>query len=108
MDLAQISKTIFGSKLNRSVDATPHETANVKPIQLKRFVNLELDISGWYAMGHHDPEDFLAAVVEQDAVYPFYVRRVKQGWAKFDGNQFEFLTYPASGFQSITVLESFI
>ncbi|WNZ27016.1 hypothetical protein HJG54_29295 [Leptolyngbya sp. NK1-12] len=79
-----------------------------KPIQLKHFIDLDLDIAGWYAWGHHSAEDFLAVVVEQDFSHPFYLQDVKQGWANVAGSHFEFVTQPLPGFQAITVLEHVI
>ncbi|QYO63943.1 hypothetical protein [Leptolyngbya sp. 7M] len=98
-------KTAMSNRSNRSseVNNSVKKPSGVsRSIQLKHFIDLDLDIAGWYAWGHHSAEDFLAAVVEQDSSHPFYLQDAKQGWAKFDDSRFEFVTQPLPGFQAVT------
>lgn len=108
MNLDQLNRLIYNDKLNTLSNRESNKTVESAAIEIKQFLDLELDICGWYALGHHSPDDFLAVILERDSVDLFHVRNVKQGWAKFDGNRFEFVTPPLQGFQPITVLESVI
>jgi hypothetical protein len=33
-------------------------------ILVKEFIDIDLDIIGWYAFGHHHPQNFMAAVAQ--------------------------------------------
>lgn len=74
---------------------------------LKPFVDLYLDTAGWYALGHHAPEKFLAALVEREPDFyaNFSVTQVQLTWAKFQGNNFEVTDKPVWGSHPITLIE---
>lgn len=72
----------------------------------KNFVDLYFDTAGWYAVGHHNPEQFLAVVTKHDSYYSgFSVAQVKQTWATFNGNDFEITNKPVPGAVAITIIE---
>lgn len=75
-------------------------------IALKTFIDLYFDTAGWYALGHHEPKAFLAAVVKQQPyAKKFSTTQVQLTWAKFEGKDFEITEVPISGSQAITLLE---
>ncbi|GFE69703.1 hypothetical protein [Chroococcus sp. FPU101] len=74
-------------------------------IVLKPFIDLYLDLAGWYAFGHHDPQAFLDAVVKQQPFEQFSTAQVQLTWAIFDGNNFEVTEVPSSESIAITLLE---
>lgn len=74
-------------------------------ISLKRFVDFYFDTVGWYALGHHEPEKFLAAIVKQEPHVKYSIAQVQLTWAKVEGNDIEVTDTPVEGSQAITVLE---
>jgi hypothetical protein len=104
--LVTLAKAV--TKADAKIDAKADVKADVanSSIQLKEFVDLDLDALGWYALGHHDAEAFFAKVAKRDVATPFQVQNVEQGWAKFTGNHFEFAIQPSPGYQPITILAS--
>ncbi|NEQ28602.1 MAG: hypothetical protein F6K28_58480 [Microcoleus sp. SIO2G3] len=79
---------------------------STSPIALQDFCDLELELSGWYALGHHNPAAFLEAVVARDPNANFSPQEVKLGWAAFRAGGFDFVTRSLPGFQPITVIAS--
>jgi hypothetical protein len=59
-----------------------------KKINIEFFVDLDEDIAGWYALGHHDPKEFLAIVVRQNPGIKLSCDEVKLIWAKFEHEDF--------------------
>ncbi|MGH2414296.1 MAG: hypothetical protein ACRDEA_11540 [Microcystaceae cyanobacterium] len=92
------------SKLN--IFPRVRQTQANTEIALKSFVDFYFDTVGWYAMGHHDPEEFLRAVVKREPNTPFSLAQVQLTWAKFEGNDFEITDVPMSGTQAITLIEN--
>uniref|UniRef100_B8HNW9 Uncharacterized protein n=1 Tax=Cyanothece sp. (strain PCC 7425 / ATCC 29141) TaxID=395961 RepID=B8HNW9_CYAP4 len=85
-------------KIHKLVKSNPE-------IALKAFVDLDLDLFGYYAIGHHNKRDFLAVVQEQRPGYSLLsVENVQQVWAKFDGNDFVEVDRHAAGAQPITLV----
>jgi len=92
---------LFGSREKTAI-------ATDTDIDLKFFVDFYLDTVGWFAIGHHEPEKFLAAIVQKDANACFSVGQVQLTWAKFpdgDINDIEVTNEPVIGSQAITLVE---
>lgn len=94
---------MFISKLNLLTKVKTYQADS--KIALKPFIDLYFDTSGWYALGHYEPEAFLAAVVKQDPYTEFSTAQVQLTWAKFDGNDLEITKFPIDGSQAITFIE---
>lgn len=77
-------------------------------IEVKPFSDPQLEISGWYALGHYSPEVFLPSVVKRDPLYAFQTQRVKLGWARFSADRFDFTIRQTEHSQPITLIESWI
>lgn len=73
-------------------------------IALQDFYDFELDLSGWYALDHHDSTTFLEAVAAHNPNAIFSPQDVKLGWAAFRAGGFDFVTRSLPGFQPITVI----
>ena len=58
-------------------------------IELKKFVDFDLDVVGWYAQGHHNAEKFLSIVAEKEPYIKFSSSRVRWSWVKLHDNGFE-------------------
>lgn len=82
----------------------PPQNASAVPIVLQFFCDLELELSGWYALGHHDPTEFLNAVLARGSKAKFLPPNVQQGWAAFRTDGFDFVTRALPNFQPITVI----
>lgn len=96
---------MFIAKLMQFNRQNVNETKTV--IIPKPFVDLLLDATGWYAVGHHDQKKFLAAVIKEEK-YPYTHWRsqhVKLAWAKFEGNNFELIEQHSKDAQPITLIE---
>jgi hypothetical protein len=73
--------------------------------ELQFFVNFDYDTVGWYALGHHDTKEFLAAVAQQDTHTNFSTDQVQLTWAIFKDDNFETFDIPVKGSQPITLVE---
>ncbi|MGH2413162.1 MAG: hypothetical protein ACRDEA_05640 [Microcystaceae cyanobacterium] len=87
----------------KDTQAQAHSTA----ISLHHFVDFDLDTVGWYTLGHHDPQDFMTAVVQRDSNFNVLVAQVQLTWAIFQDNDFEITDSPVPGSQAITLIEDF-
>ncbi|HAX89145.1 MAG TPA: hypothetical protein DCY91_23485 [Cyanobacteria bacterium UBA11370] len=87
------------------VDSHEKTQATATPINLKPFVDFWLDTVGWYALGHHEPEQFIAAVVEKEPDCNYTPDQVQLAWAKFKGHDFEVTDVSILGSQAITLVE---
>ncbi len=74
-------------------------------IDVRQFYNFDLEIAGWYAFGHHNPDEFLLSVTGQTLDSIWQLQDVKQGWASVKSSGFEFVTQPISGFEAVTVVD---
>ncbi len=79
-------------------------TSDIPSIDLQPFLDIELDVSGWYALGHYHPEVFHDVVMQQELFYPVCIDEVRLGWARFEGNQFDFTTQPTEDYQPVTLV----
>lgn len=95
-------------KLNLFGTREKEQAAIDTEIELKFFIDFYFDTIGWFALGHHEPEKFLATVVKQNPKTHFSVGQVQLTWAKFPDNNvkdIEVTNEPVSGSQPITLLE---
>jgi hypothetical protein len=58
-------------------------------IELKNFINFDLDCLGWYATGHYSSQDFLMSLSQKGVnIKPrpetYYLAPVQRIWAKID------------------------
>lgn len=77
---------------------------STRAIALRGFLDTDLDLYGWYALGHHDPATFFDAVSTRAPNASFVQQDVQLGWAAFRANGFDFVTRSIPGFQPITVI----
>jgi hypothetical protein len=64
-------------------------TKSEPEIELKNFINFDLDCVGWYAIGHHYSQDFLASLSKKGVnIKPhseiYHLMPVQRIWAKID------------------------
>lgn len=86
--------------------ARSKQQARVSPeIKLNLFVDLHFDITGWYALGHHQAEKFLAAVVKQDCHANVSIEHVKWKWMIYQSYEIEIIDVPVRDSQPITLIE---
>ena len=78
------------------------------PIAIASFIDFSLDIVGWYAVGHHQPQPFLSAIAQQDSQALFVAEQVEWTWAKLLGKYFVVTGEPGDGSQPITLVEDSI
>lgn len=78
-----------------------------RPIVLKPFVDLYLDTIGWYALGHHDPHEFLTAVTKKEPYADLSLEQVQLTWANFVESDFEITEFPDEYSQAVTIVESY-
>jgi hypothetical protein len=58
-------------------------------IELKNFINFDLDCLGWYAIGHHNSQDFLVSLSQKGVnIKPhsetYHLTPVQRIWARID------------------------
>jgi hypothetical protein len=94
MSIAKIA--LFAPKTKKQATPTIH---------LQTFVDLYYDTVGWYALGHHDAQTFLATVAQQDPYTHFSTEEVILTWAICQDNEFEITDLPVEGSQPITLVE---
>lgn len=73
-------------------------------IELKRFINFDLDTFGWYALGHYDNEKFIAIVDQREALRtPSY--KIRRVWARLEDNELQETTFFSPKAEPATILE---
>ncbi len=87
------------------VGGSKESSVSYPPIEVKSFVDFDLDIVGWYAKGHFEAKQFLKAVVKQVNFAHLSIDRVVQAWAIFDDNSFELIDRWEKGAVPITLIE---
>lgn len=80
------------------------QTTSTVSIALQSFFDFELDLYGWYALGHHDLPEFVNAVLAHDLKAKFLPQNVQRGWAAFRADGFDFVTRSLPEFHPITVI----
>jgi hypothetical protein len=78
-----------------------------RKIDLIIFLDIEQDTEGWFALGHHDPEEFIKAISERVYFTSVSADQVQLTWAKYDGHNFTVFDKSGSGIQAITFVETF-
>lgn len=91
------------AKLDLFAPKTKEQTSPT--IHLQTFVDLYYDTVGWYALGHHDAQTFLATVAQQNPYIHFSTKDVTLTWAICQADEFEITDSPVEGSQPITLIE---
>jgi hypothetical protein len=86
---------------------TQLQTAAVSEVVVREFVDTDLDVEGWYALGHQNKGEFLAAVGKQESVWRLRRNRVEYLWAITEKNHLELFDEAVSGARPITVIRLF-
>lgn len=73
-------------------------------IVLQEFVDIDWDARGWYAIGHHQPKLFIAAVAKYELTHKLRESHVEQSWARIEGQQVEWFDEPIEGTQPVTFM----
>jgi hypothetical protein len=94
MSIAKIA--LFAPKTKKRASLT---------IQIHSFVDLYYDTIGWYALGHHDAQTFLATVAQKDPATHFSTKEVLLTWAICQNNEIEITDSFVQGSQPITLVE---
>lgn len=81
------------------------ETKAANKIDLQEFVNIDLDVLGYYALGHHEPDLFLKALAKKEGYIQLSEHEVRRSWAVFKGKDFEEVDELTSGAIPITSIE---
>lgn len=83
------------------------QPATSAPIAVRNFVDIDMDVEGWYALGHHDPKPFFAAVSNHEMSEQLERNDVEYLWAIFADNNFELFNEPAPGASPVTIVRLF-
>jgi hypothetical protein len=77
--------------LERFLTHSDSQPLPAKPpkIELKNFINFDLDCLGWYAIGHYSSQDFLVSLSQKGVnIKPqsetYHLASVQRIWAKID------------------------
>jgi hypothetical protein len=76
-------------------------------ILIKEFVDLDLDVIGWYTLGHYDAETFITKVRDSVPGYRLYRVDVEHVWATFSNQGMELFDEPIDDAQSVTLVRYF-
>jgi hypothetical protein len=79
----------------------------VSEIVVREFVDTDLDVEGWYALGHHSTREFLASVGQQESLWRLKRNRVEHLWATISHNHLELFDEAVPDTQPITVIRLF-
>lgn len=74
-------------------------------IELNSFIDLYFDTMGWYALGHHRPEKFLAAIYDRDRHAKFSIEDVEWKWMISQTNGIKIIDTPVFNSQPVTLVE---
>ncbi|HEY9734855.1 MAG TPA: hypothetical protein V6D06_01190 [Trichocoleus sp.] len=80
-------------------------TARTPSINVRGFMDLDLDIVGAYAIGHHAFETFLAAVRQFEPLLVAQPDKLRHSWAEINGTEFKEVYSWQVGAQPITLIE---
>lgn len=78
---------------------------NQSAIALRGFMDLDLDVVGVYAIGHHPSTDFLAAARQFEPLLVAHPDKLRHSWAEIKGNEFEEVYPWHDRAQPITLVE---
>lgn len=99
-------ETERGAEKNTSIKTNFYEDSlseGATEIVLQRFIEIELDLAGWFALGHYRPKEFIKAVAKYENHRDLTEKRIKQAWAKVEGQRIEYFEEPVAGAQPITL-----
>jgi hypothetical protein len=79
-------------------------------IELKKFINFDLDCVGWYAIGHYNSKDFLLSLSKKGVDIKShskinYLMPVQRIWVKIDSSRIELADSKSEGVVPITFVE---
>lgn len=74
-------------------------------IDVRGFMDLDLDIVGAYAVGHHAFETFLAAVRQFEPLLVPQPDKLRHSWAEINGTEFKEVHPWQDGALPITLIE---
>lgn len=74
---------------------------------MRDFVDIEMDVEGWYAIGHHHPAAFLSAVAEHEPFKRLRRNHMEHLWAVFSGKNFELFDEAVPGAKPVTIIRMF-
>lgn len=74
-------------------------------IDVRGFMDLDLDVVGAYAVGHHPFETFLAAVRQFEPLLVAQTDKLRHSWAEINGTEFKEVYPWQDGAQPITLIE---
>jgi hypothetical protein len=74
-------------------------------IDVRGFIDLDSDIVGAYAVGHHPPASFLAAVRQFDPLLLAQPDKLRHSWATINGTEFKEVYPWQTSAQPITLIE---
>lgn len=99
---------VAGLKLNSRMSARNNFSEVLQPeIVLQEFVDLDLELPGWYSFGHHDAKAFLAAVAKHRPGCNLRGNRVEHLWSTFDGRYFQLFNHPMPEARPVTIVKLF-
>jgi hypothetical protein len=76
-------------------------------LTIKKFIDLDLDVIGWYTIGHHHSEQFIAEVRSCVPGYRLYQADVEYVWAEFSNQRMELFDEPSDDAQPVTLVRYF-
>lgn len=104
--------SVLGIGTKRETKSSTEQNASIKAdssteesteIVLQRFIEIELDVAGWFALGHHRPKEFINAVAKHENRRHLAEKRVERAWAKIEGNNIEYFKQPVAGAYPVTL-----
>lgn len=107
LGLRRQSNTKLVSDHSENIEVVPHpalRSTAAAEIVPKIFVEMELDVVGWYAIGHYPPQDFITAITQREPHHNLTEQQVEQVWARIDNQRGEYFDTPVNGAQPITLL----
>lgn len=76
-------------------------------IIVRDFVDIEMDVEGWYAIGHHQPAAFFSAVAKHEPLNKLKRNHIEHLWAVFSGKDFELFDEAVPEAKPVTVIRMF-
>jgi len=83
------------------------QTPITSEVLVRDFVDVEMDVEGWYAIGHHSPTTFFTAVAKHESDWKLKQNCVEHLWAVFNGKNFELLDVATPEARPVTVIRLF-
>lgn len=83
------------------------QTPIASEIFVRDFVDIEMDVEGWYAIGHHSPAAFFTAVSKHESDWKLKRNCVEHLWAVFTEKNFELFDTVLPEAKPVTVIRLF-